>query len=236
MDAFHKTDWQSERRTRQDRMTAGGRFATGKMVKEAHTTALLEAVVKPGDRVCLEGDNQKQADFLAASLADADPKILHDLHIVQSGIVLPEHIDLFEKGIARKLDFSYSGPQGGAISRALDAGKVELGAIHTYIELFGRYFIDLTPHVALTVARAADRHGNLYMGPNTEDSPVVVEATAFKNGIVIAQVNEIMETLPRVDVPSDQVDFVVLTKKPFFVEPLFTRDRRRSRRYRSSPP
>ena len=107
MDAFHKTDWQSERRTRQDRMTAGGRFATGKMVEEAHTTALLEAVVKPGDRVCLEGDNQKQADFLAASLADADPKILHDLHIVQSGIVLPEHIDLFEKGIARKLDLCY---------------------------------------------------------------------------------------------------------------------------------
>jgi malonate decarboxylase alpha subunit len=224
MDVSLKTDWQSERRSRDERLKAARRFADGKMVTEAQTTALLEAVIMPGDRVCVEGDNQKQADFLAASLAAADPKILHDLHIVQSGIVLPEHIDLFEKGIARKLDFSYSGPQGGAISRALDAGKIELGAIHTYIELFGRYFIDLTPHVALTVARAADRHGNLYMGPNTEDSPAVVEATAFKNGIVIAQVNEIMETLPRVDVPGDQVDFVVLTKQPFFVEPLFTRD------------
>ena len=138
--------------------------------------------------------------------------------------MLAEHIDLFEKGIAKKLDFSYSGPQGGAISRALDSGAIELGAIHTYIELFGRYFIDLTPNVALTVARAADRHGNLYMGPNTEDSPVVIEATAYKNGIVVAQVNEILEILPRVDVPGDQVDFVVVTKEPFFVEPLFTRD------------
>jgi len=27
--------------------------------------ALLEAVIRSGDRVCLEGDNQKQADFLA---------------------------------------------------------------------------------------------------------------------------------------------------------------------------
>jgi malonate decarboxylase alpha subunit len=224
MDDQHTTNWQTERKTREARMQAASRFASGKIVTEAQTTALLEAVIRPGDRVCLEGDNQKQADFLAASLANADPKILHDLHIVQSGIVLPEHIDLFEKGIAKKLDFSYSGPQGGAIARALDAGKIELGAIHTYIELFGRYFIDLTPNVALTVARAADRHGNLYMGPNTEDSPVVIEATAFKNGIVIAQVNEILETLPRVDIPGDRVDFVVVTKQPFFVEPLFTRD------------
>jgi pimeloyl-ACP methyl ester carboxylesterase len=45
-----------------------------------------------------EGDNQKQADFLAACLAKTDPKVLHDLHVVQSGIVLPEHIDLFDKG------------------------------------------------------------------------------------------------------------------------------------------
>jgi malonate decarboxylase alpha subunit len=91
------------------------------------TTALLEAVIRPGDRICLEGDNQKQADFLAACLAKADPKVLHDLHVVQSGIVLPEHIDLFEKGIAKKLDFSYSGPQSHAVPRVLKSGKVELG-------------------------------------------------------------------------------------------------------------
>jgi malonate decarboxylase alpha subunit len=218
------SDWQTERRTRNERMKAGSAFAQGKIVAEADVTALLEAVIRPGDRVCLEGDNQKQADFLAAALANADPKVLHDLHIVQSGIVLPEHIDLFEKGIAKKLDFSYSGPQGGAISRALDSGKIELGAIHTYIELFARYYVDLTPHVALTVARAADRRGNLYMGPNTEDSPAVIEATAFKDGIVVAQVNEILDTLPRVDVAADRIDFVVVTKEPFYVEPLFTRD------------
>ena len=27
----------------------------------------------------------------------------------------------------------------------LFGGKIELGAVHTYLELFGRYFIDLTP-------------------------------------------------------------------------------------------
>jgi malonate decarboxylase alpha subunit len=168
----------------------GSKFAAGKIVAPNDTTALLEVVVRPGDRICLEGDNQKQADFLAACLANADPKVLHDLHVVQSGIVLPEHIDLFEKGIAKKLDYSYSGPQGSEVARALNSGKIELGAIHTYVELFARYFINLTPHVALIVARSADREGNLYMGPNTEDSPCVVEATAFKGGIVVAQVND----------------------------------------------
>src|SRR3984885_9160987 len=219
-----RRDWDIQKRSREERLRAGSKFARGKMVKPVDTTALLEAIVRPGDRICLEGDNQKQADFLAECLAKADPAKLHDLHVVQSGIVLQAHLDLFDKGIAKKLDFSYSGPQGAAVARALNGGKVELGAIHTYIELFARYFMDLTPHIALTVARAADRAGNLYMGPNTEDSPAVVEATAFKSGIVVAQVNEIADKLPRVDIPGDRVDFVVVAPKPFYVEPLFTRD------------
>ncbi len=217
-------DWQKQPRARDARLKAGAKFTRGKMVKPDDATALLEAVICPGDRLCMEGDNQKQADFLAGALAKADPEKVHDLHIVQSGLVLPEHLDLFRKGIAKKLDYSYSGPQGGAIARALNDGKIELGAIHTYIELFARYFIDLTPNVALTVARAADHEGNLYMGPNTEDSPVVIEATAFKQGIVVAQVNEVVDHLPRVDVPGDRIDFIVQSPKPFYVEPLFTRD------------
>ncbi len=217
-------DWHKEKKARDERLKAGGKFAHGKMVKPEDATALLEAIIRPNDRLCMEGDNQKQADFLAGALVKADPKKLHDLHVVQSGIVLPEHLDLFERGIATKLDYSYSGPQGAAVARALNSGKVQLGAIHTYIELFARYFVDLTPHVALTVARAADHEGNLYMGPNTEDSPTVIEATAMKQGIVVAQVNEVMDKLPRVDVPGDRIDFVVQSPKPFYVEPLFTRD------------
>jgi malonate decarboxylase alpha subunit len=106
----------------------------------------------------------------------------------------------------------------------LFAGRIELGAVHTYLELFARYFIDLTPNVALIAAVSADRDGNLYTGPNTEDTPTIVEATAFKDGVVIAQVNEIVDTVPRVDIPGDQVHFVIKAERPFFVEPLFTRD------------
>jgi malonate decarboxylase alpha subunit len=214
----------SGRRERDQRLLAGACHAEGKRVRREDATALLEAVIRPGDRVCLEGDNQKQADLLAVALATADVAKLHDLHLVQSGVVLPEHLDVFEKGIAKRLDYAYSGPQSTRIARLLFGGKIELGAVHTYLELYARYYIDLTPQVALIAAVSADRHGNLYAGPNTEDTPTIVEATAFKDGVVIAQVNEIVETLPRVDIPGDWVHFVIESGKPFHVEPLFTRD------------
>ena len=216
--------WDSARRARDARLQAGARYAQGKCVQAHDVQALLEAVIQPGDRVCLEGDNQKQADLLAAALAAADNSKLYGLHMVQSGVVLPEHLDVFERGIARRLDYAYSGPQSQRIARLLFGGKIELGAVHTYLELFARYFIDLTPQVALVAAVSADRDGNLYTGPNTEDTPTVVEATAFKDGVVIAQVNEIVDKVPRVDIPGDHVHFVVGSAKPFYVEPLFTRD------------
>lgn len=218
------TVWDSGRQARTARLDAGSRFALGKRVAPDQVTAFLEAVLKPGDRVCLEGDNQKQADLLATALAKVDSCKIHDLHMVQSGVVLPEHLDIFERGIARRLDYAYSGPQSQRIAKLLFGGKIELGAIHTYLELFARYYVDLTPNVALIAAVSADRSGNLYTGPNTEDTPAIVEATAFKDGVVIAQVNEIVDTLPRVDIPGDWVNFVVESGKPFYVEPLFTRD------------
>jgi malonate decarboxylase alpha subunit len=120
------TDWQKQRSERSARLNAGSHHASGKMAPPDKAKPFLEAVVRPGDRICLEGDNQKQADFLAEVLADVDRSRIHDLHIVQSGIVLQAHLDLFGRGIARKLDFSYSGAQGAALARALLAGKIEL--------------------------------------------------------------------------------------------------------------
>ena len=216
--------WRTERTARDERLAAAAHLADGKRVAAADATALLEALLRPGDRVCLEGDNQKQADLLAKALAAVDNTRVHDLHMVQSGIVLPEHLDVFETGIAKRLDYAYSGPQAGRIAKMLFGGKIELGAVHTYLELFARYFIDLTPNVALIAAVSADRDGNLYTGPNTEDTPTVVEATAFKSGIVVAQVGSIVDKVPRVDIPGDRVNFVVDAGKPFYVEPLFTRD------------
>ncbi|MFG1348677.1 malonate decarboxylase subunit alpha [Xanthobacter autotrophicus] len=217
-------DWNTQARNRKARLERAAALARGKVVKSADAAALLEAILETGDRVCLEGNNQKQADFLAKVLAGLDPARVNGLHMVQSVLALPEHLDVFESGVASRLDFSFSGPQGARLARLVSGGQIAIGAIHTYLELFSRYFVDLTPRVSLVCAQAADRNGNLYTGPNTEDTPVIVEATAFKRGIVIAQVNELVDTLPRVDIPADWVDFVIASPKPHYIEPLFTRD------------
>ncbi|MBK1624868.1 malonate decarboxylase subunit alpha [Afifella marina] len=208
-----------------ERLEAASRYiGPGKQFKPEDTVALLEAVIRAGDRVNIEGNNQKQADFLAECLNKVDKSRIHDLHMVQSAVPLPVHLDLFENGIAKKLDFAFGGPQAGRVAKFISEGKLELGAIHTYLELFGRYFLDLTPKVSLICAYKADREGNLYTGFNTEDTPTIVEATKFRQGIVIAQVNEIVDKLPRVDIPADWIDAVVESPRPFFIEPLFTRD------------
>ena len=216
--------WDNLARNRAVRLARAANFAAGRLVSADHIVPLLEAVIEPGDRVCIEGNNQKQADFLAKSLVKTDPARLRDLHLVQSVLALPEHMDLIERGQVSRIDFSFSGPQAGRLAHLVESGKITIGAIHTYLELFARYFVDLTPRVALIAAQAADREGNLYTGPNTEDTPAIVEATAFKGGIVIAQVNEIVDKLPRVDIPADWVNFVVQAPTPHYIEPLFTRD------------
>jgi malonate decarboxylase alpha subunit len=227
-----RLNWNTKALNRADRLAraraALGNRLAGKVVAAEAVVALLEATLEPGDRVCLEGDNQKQADFLSRALNQVDPARVHDLHMVQSVLALPEHLDVFENGIASRLDFSFSGPQGARLAKLVSGNRIEIGAIHTYLELFARYFVDLTPRVALIAAQAADAQGNLYTGPNTEDTPAIVEATAFSGGLVIAQVNELIDgattRLPRVDIPADWVDFVVPAPRPNVIEPLFTRD------------
>jgi malonate decarboxylase alpha subunit len=216
--------WDTLARNTAARLQRGAAHASGKVVQAADVSALMHAVIEAGDRVCVEGDNQKHADFLAQELAKLDPAVVHDLHIIQSNLALASHLDVFERGVAARLDFCYSGDLGVRLARLIRAGKIKVGAIHTYLELYGRYFMDLTPRVSLVVAQSADAQGNLYTGANTEDTPAVAEGTAFKNGIIIAQVNEIVDRVPRVDIPGDWVSYVVQAPRPHYIEPIFTRD------------
>lgn len=201
-------------------------LVNGRVIPTEKIVEVLETLITPGDCVALEGDNQKQASFLSNALNNVNPDKINNLHMVMSSVSRPEHLDIFEKGIAKKLDFSYAGPQSLRMAQAIEDGIVEVGAIHTYLELYGRLFVDLTPNIALVAADKADTEGNLYTGPNTEETPTIVEATAFRDGIVIAQVNELTDELPRVDIPGSWVDFVVVSDKPYQLEALFTRDPR----------
>ncbi len=218
--------WNTRGQEKARRLRSVAHLARGKVLPTSGIVAALEALIHSGDRLVLEGDNQKQADFLSRSLAEVDPEKIHDLHLLISSISRPEHLTLFERGIARKVDFAYAGPQSLRVAQLLEDRKLEIGAIYTYVELYARMFVDLTPNVALVCAERGDAAGNLYTGPNTEDTPVIVEATGFRHGIVIAQVNELTGDLPRVDIPGSWVDFVVQADRPFAIQPLFTRDPR----------
>jgi malonate decarboxylase alpha subunit len=221
--------WATRRAEKQRRLASVASIADGVVLPAERIVDVLQTLIAPGDRVVVEGNNQKQADFLSRSLAKVDPAIVHSLHMIIPAVSRAEHLDLFERGIGRKLDFAFAGAQSLRISQFLQDGMLEIGAIHTYIELYARLYVDLTPNVVLVAGYKADRQGNLYTGPSTEDTPALVEAAAFRDGIVIAQVNEIVDDpkdLPRVDIPGSWIDFIVESDKPFFTEPLFTRDPR----------
>lgn len=213
-------------RTKKERLSNIEPLLDGKILGTSRIVNALEIVLDPGDRVALEGNNQKQADFLSRSLAAVDPARVNDLHMVMSCLTRPEHLELFTSNIAAKADFAYCGPLSRQIAESMADRTVKVSAIHTYLELYARMYLDLAPHIALVAADKADRHGNLYTGANTEETPVLVESAAFRGGVVIAQVNEIVESnqLPRVDIPGSWVDVVVEADAPHQLEALFTRD------------
>ena len=205
-------------------MNAANSIANGKIVLESDLVKFLETIIHSKDIVVIEGDNQKQASTLGKAMAKLNPKIVNDLHLVISSLQQKEHLDLFELGIASKLDFSYAGSSSPRLPKMIEENTVKIGAIHTYLELYARLFTDLIPDICLIAADEADIEGNLYTGNNTEDTPTIVEATAFKDGIVICQVNKIVDKVSRIDIPGEWVDYIVETKEPYYIDALFTRD------------
>ena len=218
--------WNLQSESRRRRLLDAQQFTENKIIRAQDIVPFLQTVIHSGDDVVLEGCNQKQAAFLAHALTQMDPEAVRDLHMIIPSVSLDDHLQLFERGIARKLDFAFAGVQSKQLAQMLAQGKLEIGAIHTYLELYGRLYVDLTPQVCLVAAMQADEDCNLYTGFSTEDTPAIVEAAAFKSGIVIVQVNEIVKrgTLPRIDIPGDWVDFIVKADEPYPMEPLFTRD------------
>src|ERR1700730_13106762 len=178
--------WTTRRERKSRRLQRVARYCTDRVLDSEKIIAVLEELVEPGDRICLEGNNQKQADFLSRKLAQVDPERLHDLHFLISLLSRPEHMVSFERGVANRVAFSFSGPQAFRLADMVAKSRIQIGGIHPYLELYGRYFIDLTPDVSFIAADCADRDGNLYTGANTEETPVIAEATAFRDGVVVA--------------------------------------------------
>ena len=127
--------WTTRRDEKRRRLELVKPWTRGSILPQEKIIEALETLIVSGDRIVLEGDNQKQADFLSRSLVKVDANRLHDLHLIISSISRPEHLTLFELGIAKKVDFAFAGPQSLRISQLLEDGQLEIGAIHTYAEL-----------------------------------------------------------------------------------------------------
>lgn len=118
MENEKKICWETLRQDKGERMAQAEAYVQeGKTVPAKNTVKLLEAVIRPGDRVNLEGNNQKQADFLAEKLCRVNKEKVHGLHMVQSSMTLDSHLKLFEKGIAEKADFLIPAPRQGQSPR-----------------------------------------------------------------------------------------------------------------------
>lgn len=214
----------SKKLLKAEKLASISHLLDGKIVQPENIVTVLENVIRSNETVALEGDNQKQAVELSKALTQVDPAKVNGLRMVMSCTQMDEHLDIFEKGIAHELNVAYVGNMSARLPKMIDAGTVKIGAIHTYLEMFSRMFTDLIPNVCLCVAESADRDGNLYTGPNTEETPTIIEATAFKDGIVIVQVNNIVDKLPRIDIQGEWVDVIMKAAEPCSIEPLMTRD------------
>ena len=68
--------------------------------------------------------------------AQMDPEKVHGLNLIIPAISRAEHLDLFERGIAREVNFAYAGAQSLRLAQMLAENKLRIGAIHTYLELY----------------------------------------------------------------------------------------------------
>jgi hypothetical protein len=92
--------WSRRRAKKAARLARLAPWMKGPVLETGAIVEGLETLIEPGDAVALEGDNQKQADFLSRALVRVDPTKLHDLHLLISSVSRPEHLTLFERGIA----------------------------------------------------------------------------------------------------------------------------------------
>jgi predicted DsbA family dithiol-disulfide isomerase len=90
--------WTNRREEKNRRIQRVSSWMNGPMLPREKLVESLELLIVSGDRIVLEGDNQKQADFLSRSLVKVDPKKVHDLHLIISSISRPEH---FCHGVSR---------------------------------------------------------------------------------------------------------------------------------------
>lgn len=220
-----RAGWDHGLADRAGRLEAAARVvATGKVAAAEQLGELLAALLRPGDRVALEGSPGRHARFLARVLAGLPRDRVHDLHLLLPVIGRAEQVQLLERGPASRLSFAAAGDLGRPVYEALKAGGVRPEALLPLPELLARLFLDQTPRVALVAAESADAQGNLCTGGQPGITRILAEAAHLRGGIVVAEVGRLVPRVPEPDVPGEWVDYVVQVPTAGRPEVLATRD------------
>jgi malonate decarboxylase alpha subunit len=218
------SSWTKRREEKERRMQAVTRCMSGPVLATDKIVEAPEALVVAGDRIVLEGDNQKQADFLSRSLVKVDAKKIHDLHLIISSISRPSTSRCSNSELQRGWTSHLQDLRAFVLHSYSRAGSSKSARFTLTSSCTLACWSISSQTSSLCVQSKRTARAISLQGPNTEDTPVIVEAAAFHDAIVIVQVNEIVEKLPRVDISGSWIDIVVQADKPFALEPLFMRD------------
>ena len=219
-------DWNSQARNREARLARAAHLARGKQVQAGDAGALLEAVLEPGDRVCLEGNNQKQADFLASRTGCRRPR---------PG-PRPAHgaVGAGAARTSRRVRARHRGASSTSPSPARKAARLarlvgrrpDRDRRHPHLSGAVRPLLRRSD-AAASPGRGAGRRRRTATStpaptprtrrPSSRRPPSSAASSSPRS-------TSWCDTVPRVDIPGDWVDFVVQSPRPHYIEPLFTRD------------
>src|SRR5260370_33569305 len=88
--------WTTRRDEKRRRIDLVKPWMRGPILPKEKIIEALETLIVSGDRIVLEGDNQKQADFLSRSIGQSDANRLHALHLIISTFSRPKHLTPFD--------------------------------------------------------------------------------------------------------------------------------------------
>ena len=174
--------WSTLASRKQRRLERAAAFADGPVLKPERIGDALTALIEPGDRVALEGDNQKQADFLSrvagqgsipAKRARPAPADLQHQPARASRPVRARHRPQGRLLLRRPAE-----PARGAVARGRQARdrrdphlcRAVCPDVRRPDAAAWRWSAPSRPTGTATSTPA----------PNTEDTPTIVEATAFR--------------------------------------------------------
>ena len=112
--------------------------------------------------------------------------------MIQPVLALPDHLAVFERGIASQLDFSFAGPQSRRLAD-LVAEKRSGSARFTPISSFTRGCWRILCRGAACARRPGRPPGQPLYRPEHRGHADPGRSDGFSDGVVIAQVNEITE-------------------------------------------